>query len=99
MLVFSCSGLDAVIKQLIKDSLVKVIEKEAGAQQRDGARPRDTPNKREQKEPGSDQAGNAEHQSRDAGEEKGGFQVDLAVGNRGVRDAARGARQARCFQV
>jgi len=33
MLVFSCSGLDAVVKQLIKDSLAAVINKEIGAQQ------------------------------------------------------------------
>jgi hypothetical protein len=33
MLVFSCSGLDAVVKQLIKDALVAVIDKETGAQQ------------------------------------------------------------------
>lgn len=33
MLVFSCSGLDAVVKQLIKDGLASVIGKEAGAQQ------------------------------------------------------------------
>lgn len=32
MLVFSCSGLDAVVKQLIKDALPKIIEKEKGAQ-------------------------------------------------------------------
>jgi hypothetical protein len=31
MLVFSCSGLDAVIKQLIKDALPSVIIKEPGA--------------------------------------------------------------------
>lgn len=33
MLVFSCSGLDAVLKQLIKDALHRVIDKEVGAQQ------------------------------------------------------------------
>lgn len=33
MLVFSCSGLDAVIKQLIKDTLPKVLDKDPGAQQ------------------------------------------------------------------
>jgi hypothetical protein len=33
MLVFSCSGLDAVIKRLIKDALVGVIDKDLGAQQ------------------------------------------------------------------
>ncbi len=33
MLVFSCSGLDSVVKQLVKDSLSTVIDKEAGAQQ------------------------------------------------------------------
>lgn len=32
MLVFSCSGLDAVVKQLIKDSLPKIIQKDLGAQ-------------------------------------------------------------------
>lgn len=32
MLVFSCSGLDAVIKQLIADALAKVVEKDRGAQ-------------------------------------------------------------------
>ncbi|HEY4512033.1 MAG TPA: hypothetical protein VJH55_04325 [Candidatus Paceibacterota bacterium] len=33
MLIFSCSGLDAVVKQLIKDALVGVVNKEIGAQQ------------------------------------------------------------------
>lgn len=32
MLVFACSGLDAVIKQLIKDALPAVIEKNEGAE-------------------------------------------------------------------
>ena len=32
MLVFACSGLDAVVKQLVEDSLPAVIEKEEGAQ-------------------------------------------------------------------
>ncbi|MDR0591581.1 MAG: hypothetical protein LBG75_03470 [Candidatus Nomurabacteria bacterium] len=33
MLVFACSGLDAVIKQLIKDSLAGVIDADQGARQ------------------------------------------------------------------
>lgn len=33
MLVFSCSGLDAVVKQLIKDALPKVVLRDKGAQQ------------------------------------------------------------------
>jgi hypothetical protein len=33
MLVFACSGLDAVIKQLIRDALPNVIEKNEGAEQ------------------------------------------------------------------
>lgn len=33
MLVFACSGLDAIIKQLIKDALERVIIKDKGSQQ------------------------------------------------------------------
>jgi len=33
MLVFACSGLDSIIKQLIKDVLAKVIIKDKGSQQ------------------------------------------------------------------
>ena len=32
MLVFACSGLDSMIKQLIRDALPKVIEKNEGAE-------------------------------------------------------------------
>ncbi len=33
MLVFSCSGLDAVVKQLVQDALAAVVESDDGAQQ------------------------------------------------------------------
>lgn len=34
IILFSCSGIDAVVKQLIIDTLDKVIERDAGAQER-----------------------------------------------------------------